>query len=103
MPTTYRRSEKARADARLALLNEFVSLCEAGEVAGFATYGDFDPVADKRVLSREAIEEIRDAWNYMRFLELKRPELRSPIQKIRAKLVMLYGELRKLEEAELAK
>ncbi len=103
MSTSYSRESRLAAKARVDLLNEFVPLCEAGETAGFAIYGDFEPTTDKRVLSREAIEEIRDAWNYMKFLELKRPGLRSPIQKIRAKLVMVYGELKKLEASELGK
>ena len=100
MTTSHRRLEKSAADARLALLNEFMALCESGEVAGLAKYGEFDPATDKRCLSSEMIEELRDSWNYMKFLELKHPSLRSPVQKIRAKLVMLYGEARKLRELE---
>jgi hypothetical protein len=87
--------------AHLALLREFVSICDSREVAGLATYGEFEPLTDTRCLSQEASEELFDAWNYMKFLELKHGELRGPIQEIRAKLVLLYGDCKKLKELEL--
>jgi hypothetical protein len=87
--------------AHLALLREFVALCDNREVSGLATYGEFDPGTDKRCLSQEMIEELSDSWNYMKFLEMKHPPLGSGVQKIRAKLVMLYGEAKKLREMEL--
>jgi hypothetical protein len=66
-----------------------------------ATYGEFDPATDTRCLSHEAIEEILDVGSYLEMLEEKHPSLSSGIQKIRAKAIVLYGELKKLEEAEV--
>jgi hypothetical protein len=87
----------------MALLNEFMSKYRSRIAAGLATYGEFDPTADARCLSHEAIEECLDIGSYLEFLEIKRPELGRSIQKVRAKTIVLYGELRKLEALELAK
>ncbi len=88
---------------RLDLIREFVSKYRARITRGLATYGEFDPATDTRCLSHEAIEEVLDVGSYLEFLEAKRPDLSSPIQKIRAKAIVMYGELKKLEVLERAR
>ena len=90
-------------DTSKALLREFYSRYRSRIVSGLATYGEFNPATDTRCLSGEAIEEILDVGSYLEFLEAKRPDLTSGIQKVRAKAIMMYGMLRRLEEVELAK
>lgn len=85
------------------LIREFVGKYRARITRGLSVYGEFDPGKDKRVLSHEAIEEILDVGSYLEFLEEKRPDLSSPIQKIRAKAILMYGELKKLEALERAR
>jgi hypothetical protein len=87
--------------SHLALAQEFYSRYQNRIMRGLATYGEFVPSKDKRCMSREAQEEILDVGSYMEFLEAKRPDLTSYTQKVRAKAIMLYGELKKLEELEL--
>jgi hypothetical protein len=88
--------------SHLALAQEFYSRYQDRIAHGVATYGEFIPSKDKRCMSREAQEEILDGCgSYMEFLEAKRPDLTSYIQKIRAKGILIYGELKKLEELEL--
>ena len=87
----------------LALINEFTAKYRRRIAQGLAVYGEFDPSTDTRCLSHEAIEECLDIGSYLEMLEEKRPELVSRIQKIRAKTILLYGELKKLEDAESAK
>ena len=84
----------------LALAQEFYDRYQNRITAGLATYGEFQPESDKRVLSHEAIEECLDIGSYLDFLEQKHPSLRLRIQKIRANTILLYGELKTLEEAE---
>ncbi len=88
---------------RAALIREYVSKYRTRIVQGLAVYGEFDPKTDKRCLSHEAIEECLDIGSYLEMLETKRPELTSGIQKIRAKSILLYGELKKLETLEKAR
>ncbi len=82
------------------LLREFYVKYRSRIVQGLAVYGEFDPATDKRCLAHEAIEECLDIGSYMEMCEIKHPVLGSRIQKIRAKTIILYGELKKLEEAE---
>ena len=84
----------------LALAQEFYDRYQNRITAGLATYGEFDASSDKRVLSHEAIEECLDIGSYLEFLESKHPSLRSRVQKIRANTILLYGELRTLEDTE---
>jgi hypothetical protein len=84
----------------LALIREYMSRYRSRIVAGLATYGEFDPATDTRCLSAEAQEECLDIGSYLEMLEEKHPELTSGIQKIRAKAIVLYGELKKLEALE---
>ena len=84
----------------ISLIREFTSRYRARIVRGLATYGEFDPSTDTRWLSVEAQEECLDIGSYLEMLEAKRPEMRSGILKVRAKAILLYGELKKLEEAE---
>jgi len=100
MSTPNSRLEKTKAAANLALVNEFVSKYRARITRGLSVYGEFNPAVDKRVLSHEAIEEILDVGSYLEMLEEKHPSLTSGIQKIRAKAIMLYGELKKLCDQE---
>jgi hypothetical protein len=85
----------------LGLTREYTSRYRARIVQGLATYGEFDPATDARCLSGEAIEELLDVGSYLEFLEEKHPEMGSGVQKCRAKAILLYGELRKLERLEL--
>lgn len=101
MSTSFRKAEMVRAVERMALLNEFTSRYRSRIVAGLAKYGEFVAATDPRCLSHEAIEEVLDVGSYLEMLEQKRPELTPGIQKIRAKAILLYGELKKLEELEL--
>ncbi len=87
----------------LALINEFTAKYRRRITQGLATYGEFDAATDTRCLAHEAIEECLDIGSYLEMLEEKRPDLTSRIQKIRAKTILLYGELKKLEEAERSK
>ena len=84
----------------LALAQEFYDRYQSRIVQGLATYGEFDAGSDKRVLSHEAIEECLDIGSYLSFLEEKHPSLQPRIQKIRANTILLYGELKALEESE---
>jgi hypothetical protein len=87
--------------AHLALAQEFYSRYQGRIVGGLAVYGEFDPATDKRCLSEELIEELLDCGSYLDFCEQKYPSLRSAVQKIRAKVILLYGEAKKLKELEL--
>lgn len=100
MTTPYVRDSKVRACAMAALANEYISRYRGRIVRGLAVYGEFNPATDTRCLSQEAIEECLDIGSYLEFLELKDNRLTGRIQKIRAKTILLYGELKKLEEAE---
>jgi len=84
----------------LALAQEFYDRYQSRITAGLATYGEFDPATDKRVLAFEAIEECLDIGSYLSMCEEKHPSLRPRIQKIRANTILLYGELKALEESE---
>ena len=88
--------------AHLALAQEFYSRYRARIVKGLATYGEFVAATDSRCLSHEAMEECLDIGSYMEMLEEKHPSLRGRVQKIRAKAILLYGELLKLEREEIA-
>lgn len=85
----------------MSLIREFHQKYRARIARGLATYGEFAPLSDKRVLSREAVEEVLDVGSYMEMLEEKHPSLRPSIQKIRVRAIVLYGELLKLEQEEL--
>jgi hypothetical protein len=85
---------------RLALIREFTAKYRARIVLGLATYGEFDPATDTRRLSHEAIEECLDIGSYLEMLEQKHPVLERKIQRIRAKTILLYGELKRLEAEE---
>jgi hypothetical protein len=86
--------------ARLALAREFYDRYQARIVRGLSVYGEFDASTDKRVLSQEAIEECLDVGSYLEMLETKYPSLGGRIQKIRANTILLYGDLKDLEEME---
>lgn len=101
MTTPYFRSCRSKRRALADMADEYIAKYRARITQGLAVYGEFVPEMDTRCLSREAIEECLDIGSYMEFLEMKRPDLGSRIQKIRAKAIVLYGELKKLEEAEL--
>ena len=98
--SAYRKGLRARAVENIALVKEFYDKYQNRITAGLATYGEFDASTDNRVLSHEAIEECLDIGSYLDFLEQKHPTLRLRIQKIRANTILLYGELKALEEAE---
>jgi len=98
--SAYRKGLRAKAVENIALVKEFYDRYQNRITAGLATYGEFDANSDKRLLSREAIEECLDIGSYLDFLEQKHPSLRLRIQKIRANTILLYGELKTLEEAE---
>ena len=88
---------------RLKLIREFTAKYRARIVKGLATYGEFDKDTDTRILSREAQEEVLDVGSYLEFLEIKHPDpnLQLKIQRVRAKAILLYGELKQLEQDEL--
>lgn len=86
-----------------ALIREFVAKYRRRITQGLAVYGEFDPTTDQRCLSHEALEECLDIGSYLEMLEEKHPGLGSYIQKIRAKTILLYGELKKLESLEKAR
>lgn len=85
----------------LALAREFYDRYQGRIVKGLATYGEFVPETDGRCLSEELVEELLDCGSYLDFLEQKHPPLRSSVQKFRAKVILLYGEGKKLKELEL--
>lgn len=87
--------------AHLELIKEYYSKYRARITRGLSVYGEFCAATDKRVLSREATEEVLDVGSYMEMLEEKYPALQPKIQKIRAKAIILYGELLKLEQEEM--
>ena len=98
--SAYRKGLRVKASERVLLVKEFYDKCQGRVVKGLATYGEFDASKDKRILAHEAIEECIDIGNYLTFLEEKHPSLRLRIQKIRANTILLYGELKALEESE---
>jgi hypothetical protein len=83
-----------------ALIREFYAECSARETKGLATYGDYIPETDTRVMAVEIQEELIDTGNYLGFLERKRPDLRGMIQAMRAKTILLYADSKELEKAE---
>ena len=99
--SAYRKGLRVKAAEHLALAREFYDRYQSRITAGLATYGEFNAATDKRVLSQEAQEEALDIGSYLEMLECKHPDLASKINKIRAKTILLYGQLRALEEAEL--
>jgi hypothetical protein len=98
--TTYRKGLKSKSSDNLALVKEFYDRYQARITAGLAIYGEFIPEDDKRILSFEAIEECLDIGSYLSMCEEKHPSLRPRIQRIRANTILLYGELKSLEESE---
>ena len=101
--SAYRKGLRAKASNHVALVKEFYDKYQARIAKGLAVYGEFDANKDTRVLAHEAIEEILDGCgSYMDMLEQKHPSLQHEIQKIRAKGILLYGELLKLEKDEIS-
>jgi len=101
--SAYRKGLRAKAVENLALAREFYDKYQSRIVKGLATYGEFQPDKDTRVLAHEAMEEILDGCgSYMDMLEQKHPSLQHKIQRIRAKGILLYGELLQLEKDELS-
>ena len=88
---------------RLKLIREFTAKYRARIVKGLATYGEFDKDADTRILAHEAIDEVLDVGSYLEMLEEKHPDLAFKIQRVRAKAILLYGELKQLEQDELVR
>ena len=83
---------------RLKLLKEFRAKYQARIAAALPKYGEFDPKTDDRNMGSEAIEECLDIGSYMDFAEQMHPELSGLIQRIRAKAILLYGQLKELED-----
>jgi hypothetical protein len=98
--TSYQRGNNRKSSENLALINEFEAKRQRRMTQGLSVYGEFSAATDTRCLSQEGIEEILDAGNYLELLEIKHPSLRSAIQKNRAKLILAYGEWKKLRAAE---
>jgi hypothetical protein len=88
---------------RLKLIREFTAKYRARIAHGLAEYGEFDPTADTRVLSQEALEECLDIGSYLEFLEEKFPDMGARIRKVRVKTILLYGELKALLEDEASR
>jgi hypothetical protein len=91
-----------RLPSKTRLAEELVTLAERRRTQGLATYGDFDPENDKRILSREGIEELADCYNYLHFAKIKFPKFKNQIQKAQKKVFEAYVDLRFLENAEIA-
>ena len=89
--------------SKTSLIREFHAKYRARITQGLAVYGEFDPKTDKRILTREGIEECLDVGSYLEMLEQKHPPLSPKIKRIRASVILLYGELKKLEEDELSR
>ena len=87
---------------RRELAEEYLSKAISREVEGLATYGDFVPQTDTRVLSSEAIDECVDILNYMRFYEKKYGKS-IEVTAIKRLAFKLYVELRRLELEETRK
>jgi hypothetical protein len=83
-----------------ALIREFYLKCESREIGGLVTYGEFVPETDTRVLAVDIQEELLDCGNYLIFMERKYPNLTPEIQRFRAKVILMYGESKELEELE---
>ena len=94
------KSYHASVAALRSLRDEFISKYRSRIVSGLAKYGEFDPATDKRVLSVEAQEECLDIGSYLEFLESKYNSMSAQVQKVRAKTILLYGDLKKLEAEE---
>jgi len=84
------------------LAEEYLQKAISRETQGLATYGDFDPKTDTRVLSWEAIDECVDILNYLRFYEKKYGKSLE-VTTIKQMAFKLYVELRRLELVETAK
>lgn len=91
-----RKRPVSKESYAVALIMEAVK----GEQEGLVKYGPFDPVNDKRILSREANDEMRDAFNYMSFLKRKRPDLKDDAMDAQRKILDAYIALRQLEDRE---
>ena len=86
-------------DFRL-LLSEFTRRYRSRIRDGLETYGKFNPDTDTRCLSREAVEECLDVGSYLEMLEEKWPDLTVDVNRVRSRLILLYSDLRGLEDME---
>ena len=96
--SAYRKGLREQAAKRLALAQRFYDRAESRIVMGLPTYGEFDPLTDKRNMGTEGGEEVLDSGNYLKFSEQMRPDLSLFLQKMRAKTIVLYGMWEQLEE-----
>jgi len=99
--SAYRKGLRAKAVENIALVKEFYDRYQSRIVKGLAVYGEFQPESDTRCLSEELIEELLDCGSYLDFIEQKYPSMGLDAQKIRAKVILLYGEAKKLKDTEL--
>lgn len=90
-----------RLPSKTKLAEELITLAERRRTQGLAVYGDFDPATDKRTLSREAIEECADIYNYLHFTKIKFPKMKQAAQKIQRQVYEVYVSLRFLEKSEI--
>ena len=86
----------------LALAQEFYDRYQSRIVQGLATYGEFDPATDKRVLAVEMQEECLDVGSYLSMWDQKYTSkvASTAAQKARAYFILGYGMLKELEELE---
>lgn len=93
-------SDRGDLHKRAVYAKDLILEADEGEKNGLAKYGAFDPERDKRILAREAIEEIRDAYVYMRFVQRKYPILMVQAIEVQRRLLDAYIALRALESEE---
>ena len=88
-----------KLQSKTLLAEEYLTKALNREVQGLATYGDFNPKTDNRILSIEAQEECIDILNYLRFFEKKYGKSQE-VTGIKQMAFKLYVELKRLELAE---
>ena len=82
------------------ITKEYLAKAQRREAQGLTTYGDFDPVADQRILTVEAQDEAVDIFNYMEFLIRKFPKHKDKARRIQVKACTLYHLLKQMESTE---
>lgn len=92
---------KSTEAQRLELIQEFMNRSQTRITNATPKYGDFDPQHDRRILSEKVIDKLLSAGGYLRLSELKYPHFSPKIQRIRAKMIFVYGMLKELKEEEM--
>ena len=100
--SAYRKGLRVKAAEHLLLVKEYYDKYRSRIVRGLATYGEFDPATDKRVLSVEMQEECLDIGSYLEMWDQKYTSkaASTAAQKARAYFILGYGMLKELEELE---